>query len=76
MPQTFSSNCQNVLVLQEMLKTGHAVYLHCTAGASRSPTAAAAYLHWCLGRPLKQAVTHVREVRDCSPNTQAVQSAH
>jgi protein-tyrosine phosphatase len=65
-----------VLALQELPKTGHAVYLHCTAGASRSPTVAAAYLHWCLAWPLKQAVAHVREVRDCSPNTQAIQSAH
>src|SRR5438445_7930058 len=34
-----------VLMLDSLLKAGHTVYLHCTAGASRSPTVAVAYLH-------------------------------
>jgi protein-tyrosine phosphatase len=41
-----------VAVLDYMLKAGHAVYLQCTAGTGRSPTVAAAYLHWCLAWPL------------------------
>jgi protein-tyrosine phosphatase len=31
--------------LNDLLSTGHTVYLHCTAGAGRSPTAAIAYLY-------------------------------
>lgn len=61
-----------VVVLDRMLKAGHTVYLHCTAGAGRSPTVAAAYLHWCLVWPLERALAHVRKVRDCSPNAEAI----
>lgn len=61
-----------VVVLDRMLKAGHTVYLHCTAGAGRSPTVAAAYLHWCLAWPLEQAVAHVHEIRACSPNVEAI----
>jgi len=67
---------ESVRALGELLKAGHIVYLHCTAGATRSPTAAAAYLHWCLAWPLEQALNHLREARDCSPDAQAIQSAH
>ena len=35
-----------VAALDWMLKAGHTVYLHCTAGQVRSPTVVAAYLHW------------------------------
>ncbi len=66
-------NC--VVLLDRMLKAGHTVYLHCTAGAGRSPTVAAAYLHWCLKWPLERALAHVREARDCSPNAEAIRRA-
>jgi protein-tyrosine phosphatase len=66
---------QCVLALDALLKAGHIVYLHCTAGVSRSPTIAAAYLHRCLAWPLDKAVTHVRKARDCSPNAEVIQSA-
>jgi protein-tyrosine phosphatase len=64
-----------VKVLDGMLKAGHTVYLHCTSGTGRSPTVAAAYLHWCLAWPLEQALAHVREARDCSPNVEAIRGA-
>jgi protein-tyrosine phosphatase len=63
---------QCVLALDELLKAGHTVYLHCTAGVSRSPTVAAAYLHWCLAWPLERALTCVCEARDCSPDADAI----
>ena len=61
-----------VMALDRMLKAGHTVYLHCTAGTGRSPTVAAAYLHWCLAWPLERALAHVRDARDCSPNAEAI----
>ena len=64
-----------VMALDRMLKAGHTVYLHCTAGTGRSPTVAAAYLHWCLAWPLEGALTHVRGARDCSPNAEAIRCA-
>jgi len=64
-----------VMALDGMLKAGHTVYLHCTAGTGRSPTVAAAYLHWCLAWPLERALAHVRGARDCSPNVEAIRSA-
>ncbi len=61
-----------VVALDRMLKAGHTVFLHCTAGTERSPTVAAAYLHWCLAWPLGKALAHVRDRRDCSPNEEAI----
>jgi protein-tyrosine phosphatase len=64
-----------VFALDGMLKAGHSVYVHCTAGVSRSPTVAAAYLHWCLDWPLKRALARVRKVRHCSPNSGVISRA-
>ena len=64
-----------VQALDRMLKAGHSIYLHCTAGTGRSPTVAAAYLHWCLAWPLERALAHVREARDCSPSVEAIRCA-
>jgi protein-tyrosine phosphatase len=65
---------QCVLTLDEMLKAGHVVYMHCTAGVSRSPTVAAGYLHWCLAWPLQKALAHICDARDCSPDAEAIQN--
>jgi protein-tyrosine phosphatase len=64
-----------VSALDGMLKAGHSVYVHCTAGVSRSPTVVAAYLHWCLGWPLRRALTHMEETRNCAPNSNAIRGA-
>lgn len=64
-----------VSALDEMLKAGQTVYVHCTAGVSRSPTVVAAYLHWCLGWPLKRALAHLKKKRDCCPNADAIGAA-
>ena len=64
-----------VAVLDHMLKAGHTVYLHCTAGTGRSPSVAADYLHWCLAWPLETAVAHVRDRRNCSPNVESIRCA-
>jgi len=65
-----------VRALDGMLKAGHSVYVHCTAGVSRSPTVVVAYLHRCLAWPLAQALSHVTEIRDCCPNSEAIRHAN
>ena len=64
-----------VRVLNQLLAAGHSVYVHCTAGAGRSPTVAIAYLYWCCGWDLDEAVVHVKHCRPCSPNVEAIRLA-
>ncbi len=64
-----------VRALDQLLSAGHSVFLHCTAGAGRSPTVAIAYLHWCRGWDLGQAAAHVKACRPCSPSLDAIRSA-
>jgi protein-tyrosine phosphatase len=64
-----------VRALEHLLSAGHSVYLHCTLGASRSPTVAIAYHHWCLGWDLEEAVSYVKKRWQCSPNLEAVRLA-
>ena len=56
-----------VMVLDELVSAGHRVYVHCTAGVTRSPTVIAAYLHWKMNWPLDKAVNHLHDIRNCSP---------
>jgi Dual specificity phosphatase, catalytic domain len=65
-----------VAALHGLLEEGHTVYLHCTAGANRSPTVAIAYLHWCLGWDLDSAVKYVEERRYCMPKADAIRQAN
>jgi protein-tyrosine phosphatase len=64
-----------VRALDHLLAANYSVYLHCTLGASRSPTVAIAYLHWCRGWDLERAVTYVKRHWQCSPNTEAIRLA-
>ncbi len=43
------------------------VYLHCTAGVNRAPTAAAAYLVKSQGLSAQEAYDHLVEKRNCRP---------
>jgi protein-tyrosine phosphatase len=65
----------SVIALERMLKQGHSVYVHCSAGVNRSPTVVAAYLHWCLGYELLQALIHLHACRRCLPDGDAIHSA-
>ena len=64
-----------VRALNQLLMAGQSVYLHCTIGAARSPTVTIAYLHWCLGWDLEEAVTCVKGRWECSPNLEALRLA-
>jgi len=59
----------------ELVKAGHTVYVHCSAGINRSPSTAIAYLHWYEGFPLDEAVEYVTTRRDCDPYVEAIQLA-
>lgn len=65
----------SVSALSELLESGHTVYLHCSAGAGRSPSVAIAYLRWRCGWTLDRAVAHVTQCRPCTPNIEAIRLA-
>lgn len=64
-----------VRALDEMIHEGKTVYVHCTAGVSRSPTVVAAYLHWRRGLPLQEAIDCLQDARDCYPHEGAIREA-
>ena len=63
---------QCVQALDELLRQGRTVYLHCNVGAGRSPSVAIAYLCWKQRWNLDEAVEHVSQCRSCSPNVEAI----
>jgi protein-tyrosine phosphatase len=66
-------NC--VQALEELVRDGHVVYVHCSAGVNRSPSTVIAYLHWAEGWDLEQAVRHVTKSRSCDPYVEAIRLA-
>jgi len=64
-----------VRVLDQLLKEGRLVYVHCTAGAGRSPTVVIAHLHWCRDWDLDEAVAYVKGCRMCLPNVETIRLA-
>jgi hypothetical protein len=62
--------------LDRLLSAGHTAYVHCTAGASRSPTVVIAYLHRQRGWPLARAIAYLKERRECSPDVDAIREAN
>lgn len=65
-----------VQVLDQLVFAGHRVYVHCTAGVTRSPTVIAAYLHWKLDWPLDRALNHLHDLRDCCPQGEVIRRSH
>ena len=59
--------------VNDMISSGHATYLHCTAGVNRSPTTAIAWLVRHGGLPLDAAWDQVTSRRRCMPNRKVLQ---
>ncbi len=64
-----------VEALDELLRAGHTVYVHCSAGINRSPSTVVAYLYWIEGRSLDDALAHVLGCRSCDPYVDAIRLA-
>jgi protein-tyrosine phosphatase len=56
-----------VAALDELVRSGHSVYVHCSAGVNRAPSTVIAYLHRAQGWEFDKAVSHVMNCRDCDP---------
>jgi len=52
-----------VRTLDSLIRNGHKVYIHCTAGMGRAPAVAVAYLSWVRGMSPEAANSHVRHYR-------------
>ena len=63
---------QAVAALDRLLAADQTVYLHCTAGIARAPSVAIGYLYSRLGWEVDVAVTHVKQLRQCSPYLDAL----
>lgn len=62
-------------VLDRLIKVGHRVYVHCTAGVGRAPATVVAYLVWCSNWTIDDAEDHVLKSRSCAPNMDAIRHA-
>ena len=56
-----------VATLAAVIKEYSRVYVHCTAGQQRSPSAVIGYLAWHCGYDLEEAITLVMSTRKCAP---------
>ena len=61
--------------LDELIGSGHRVYLHCTAGVNRSPSVAIAWLVWKRGKTLEEAYGFVTRRRYAEPNLHKIRAA-
>jgi len=66
---------QCVQALDGLLKDGHTVYVHCTAGINRSPSTVIAYLHWVEQWDWEKAIHQVTSHRQCDPYLDVIQAA-
>ncbi len=61
--------------LNELLREGHTVYVHCTAGVGRSPSVVAAYFHWMQPCELSSALRQITACHRCAPDSEAIRLA-
>jgi len=58
---------RTVTLLDDLVRGGRRVYLHCNAGMNRAPTVAIAYLHRHHGFSLAEARDFMKQRRHCVP---------
>ena len=58
---------QAVAILDQAVRSGHRVYVHCNAGMNRAPTVAIAYLHVHRHLSLAEARDLLKRRRACVP---------
>jgi protein-tyrosine phosphatase len=61
--------------LDDLLRRGHTVYVHCNAGVNRSPSTVIAYLCWRQKWELEEAFQWVTRRRSCDPYLEAIVQA-
>ncbi|MGQ9575646.1 MAG: dual specificity protein phosphatase family protein [Thermoguttaceae bacterium] len=61
--------------LEDLVRAGQTVYVHCSAGVNRSPSTVVAYLHWVEGWEFDEAVNYVRARHACDPYVDAIRLA-
>jgi protein-tyrosine phosphatase len=64
-----------VAALDEMLKQGHTVFVHCSMGINRAPSTVIAYLWWVQKWDLEEAIDHVMNCRSCDPYIDVIRLA-
>lgn len=65
-----------VRALHTLLRNGHRVYIHCTAGINRSPLVILAYLNFVEGQPHSDAFSLIRRQRpQAAPSWEAFDGA-
>ena len=64
-----------VRVLSELVDEKHDVFVHCNAGANRSPSVVIAWLSWKQGWSLEKAERHVLGCHPCAPVMDVVKLA-
>ena len=64
-----------VQALNELLRKGHTVYVHCTSGIGRSASVVVTYLNWVQQYELDKAFQLVLRCRQCSPDLEAIRKA-
>ena len=61
--------------LDALMARHRRVYVHCTAGVCRSPATVIAWLAWCRGWKLMEAMAFVKDKRHCAPYLEAIELA-
>ena len=62
-------------LLSEIVETHPRIYVHCTAGQQRSPSAVIGWLAWQKGHTLEDAIEIVMKARKCAPPLHVLRKA-
>ena len=62
-------------LLSKIVESHSRIYVHCTAGQQRSPSAVIAWLAWQQGHHLEDAIKIVMKARKCNPPLHVLRKA-